>query len=150
MRTIFQKLFLLVSMFSLISCSGEEVASESSQTSEHTYEEVSYLQIEWNDIFCVDEIYYLVYIYSEYCGHCNSMKNSIIDFALNPAKPLYFLKFSSEIPVSTNVENTIGASDVSEVSILGTPTLLEIYDKKITSNIAGASEICEFLDITPY
>ncbi len=150
MRTIFKKLFLLASMFSLISCSGEEAVSESSESSEHTYEEVSHLQIEWNDIFYVDEIYYLVYIYSEYCGHCKSMKNSIIDYALNPAKPLYFLQFSNEIPTSTNVENTIGATDVSEVSILGTPTLLEIYNKKLTSNIAGTSEICSFLDITPY
>ena len=146
MRTIFSKLIFLPCLFSLISC--REVVKEDSETitSEHDYEEIKDREIAWNDIFTIDIPQYFVYFYSPNCSHCKEIKNVIIEYALEDGN-MYFVRFSDEVVVSFDIKNTIGITSIDELSILGTPSLIEIIDNVLISNIAGSKAILNYLEI---
>lgn len=110
---------------------------------EREYFEVVDYEIFWDEIFAINADKYYVYIYSTTCSHCSEIKNWIIDLALN-RKDIYFLKGNSQSVISTNISNTIGATEVKDVSILGYPTLLQISNKILTMNLAGNVKIKDF------
>lgn len=147
MRVFFSKLIVLPALFALISCKGSNVDSinEQSLTSKD-YNEIEAYKISWNDIFAIESNDYYVYFYSTTCSHCKSIKNQIIDYALKEGS-MYFIEFSDEVVISKDIKNTIGATSVSELSILGTPSLLEILDHRVSLNIAGSKAILDFLQI---
>ena len=97
----------------------------------------------WNELFAHTDEDYLVYIYSETCFHCLSIKDEIDSFSANCKLPFYYLEFSEDIPIGQDIENTIGATTVEECFIRGTPTLLLIENKAISFNIAGTTNILE-------
>lgn len=141
-------LSLLLVAFGLFACDGNIVSNDSvSSSNEHTYDEVSHLHIDWDDIFSILDEYYYVYVYSTHCGYCQKIKNPIIEFALSGNDNFYFVEFSNDVTVSTNVSNTIGASSIEDLSILGTPSLVVIQNHYVTDNMAGLEAICTFLDI---
>ena len=144
MRTFLKAMILTTSFFSLISCSNSQLDGHST---EHNYNEIEHLKIEWKEVFFQAETHYFVYFYSPNCGHCEAIKNKVIDFALNSEEKMYFIQFNDEIKILTDVKETIGVTSIENFGILGTPSLVELEDKKITSNIAGASDILLFLDI---
>lgn len=146
MRTIFSKLIFLPCLFSLVSCQNNDISSEESKASEHDYGEIIDRQIEWNGLFLVGIPQYFVYFYSPTCSHCNQIKNVIIEYALKDER-MYFVKYSDEIRIAPDIENTIGATSVDDVAILGTPSLIEISNSVLKMNIAGTKAILTYLEI---
>lgn len=136
--------FIVTSLISY-SCQNEEQYSSSA---EREYSEVSDKIIEFSSCFAVNEQDYYVYIFSPFCGHCRKIKNSIIEFALKNIYPTYFIYYTEEIEVTSDVSFTIGANSIFELAILGVPTLIYIEEKVVKSNIAGADKILKIID--PY
>lgn len=113
---------------------------------DHSYSEVDDLMIEWNQIFEKKLDYYLVYIFASWCNHCNSIKNDIIEYALNRDDFYFINEPSDEATFKNNVTNTIGLTSVTGLAILGYPTLLEIDGHKLTKNISSVDSIAEFIE----
>lgn len=133
---IFKKLSIMV--LTLFYCSSCNLNFSSK---EYDYSMIENLKIEWTNLFLQSKVSYFVYIYQEHCFYCNELKNEIISFALNEIYPTYFIKYSIEIPIDNDIENTINATTVEKVFIKGVPTLLKIERSTLTLNIAGYNEI---------
>lgn len=112
---------------------------------DHEYFEVEDMYINWSDILNQNNDTYYVYIYSTTCSHCKELKNWIIEKALE-RDDIYFVKGSSENKVKTDVSQTIGATEVENIAILGYPTLLKISNKTLVVNVAGNSQIISLLN----
>ena len=146
MRTIFSKLFFLPCLFSLISCKDESLSSGKKEITEHDYEEIIDREIGWNDLFSIGIPQYFVYFYSPTCSHCKEIKDAIIEYALEDER-MHFVKFSDEVTVAPYIDNTIGATCIDDVAILGTPSLIEIINGAVSNNMAGAKAILNFLNL---
>lgn len=146
MRNIFLKLSFLSILMTLTSCIGKGGISNEISITNHDYSEVEKFQISWNEIFDIDLNQYLVYVYSKRCSHCQNIKNQIIDYALKEEN-MYFVEFNDDVTVTIDIKNTIGVSSVSDLSILGTPSLIEITNHEVSNNLAGEKAILDFLKI---
>lgn len=141
------KRLLLVSLLcSLTSCSSttSENSFDSSLLSTHDYSEVEDKTINWTDLFNIDSVQYYAYIFSYTCGHCKNIKDIVIDFALRKDN-FYFIEYTKDIPIVVDVEVTLNQNDLNNIGILGTPSLLEVYNKMLIMNIAGEKEISKFI-----
>ena len=148
MNNIYSKIIFLPCLFALISCQNEiSLPSDSSEyNAEHSYDEISQWEIKWADIFNQCEEEYYVYFYSPTCSHCNLIKNTIIDYALEH-EGMYFIHFNEDVITAIDIQNTIGASSVDDLAILGTPSLVEIKHHVVTNNMAGTTKILTFLGL---
>lgn len=111
---------------------------------DHEYFEIEEMSINWSDILLQNKTTYYVYIYSLTCTHCQELKNWIIDTALT-RKDIYFVKGSNKDIIKSDVSETIGATDIDDVAIMGYPTLLKINEKTLVKNVAGNSKIMDLL-----
>ena len=82
-----KKLFLAVASILFVSSCG----SARTQKVEHNYHEIKDDLIDWIEVFEQPEPYYLVYFYSERCGHCSSIKSEVISYYLKHIKRMYFV-----------------------------------------------------------
>ena len=111
------------------------------------YEIVSKQQIKWEEIFLQEENNYIVFFYSETCSYCHHMLNEIVSFANNEILPTYFLNTSeNEVTFSNNQEPVIRVDSIEELSIKGTPTIIEIDEGLVTANIAGLDECLTYIN----
>lgn len=110
----------------------------------HNYYEVQEFTISWQKIFDVSKPNYYVYIYSPTCSHCADLKDWIIETAL-VRQDIYFVKASENDVIVKNTTHTIGATKVSELAILGYPSMFKIDDKILTKNVAGKTNIQNLL-----
>ena len=125
----------------LISCS---VSDNSSTMVNYDYDMVKNLHLDFEKIFNVDKKEYYVYFYSKNCLHCLLLKNEIIPLALKKDN-LYFVEYVDEIPIGSNVIDTIGATTIDEFFIIGTPTLIYINDKRVEINTTNEDIILSLL-----
>lgn len=135
---------LFTVMLSLCSCSTKNEEKEERRVN-HNYEEVSDKRVSWSQIFKQENDDYLCYFYSETCGHCQNLKNEIIEYSFTSPIPFYFVKNSPDFIVSENIEDTIGVSSLEHFFIKGTPSLIEIKNKKVNKNIAGEIKIRDYI-----
>ena len=138
----------LLSLVFLASCTPTEgtTSSQSSATSETI--PVS-LQIDWKDRFKQEEDDYLFFYYSETSEKFNEIMGDVIAFANSNIKKTYFANINSsegKIPIDKTAEPLINVSDISEFYILGTPTIVEIKEGTVTSNIPGKDKCLTFLN----
>ena len=114
------------------------------------YSDFEDVKLEWNELFSPAKSQYFAYIYSLSCGHCERIKEAVLN-TVNIHKNLFYLiEYSEVIPIITNTSQTIGKEKIEEVGILGTPTLIEVSNKFIALNIAGESEITDYLSLLPH
>lgn len=111
---------------------------------DHEYFEVEKYFINWESIFKENIDTYYVYNYSTNCNHCQELKNWIIETALTRGD-IYFVKGSNKDVIRNDVSDTIGATNVNQVAIMGYPTLLKIDHKILVKNVAGNSKIMDLL-----
>ncbi len=135
-------------LFSISGCFASEETSE--RETKYQYYDVEYLKISWTDVLSYNGEYH-VYVYSESCEACQSLKQDILNYAINKAKTtIYFVCYqTNNIPMNGNadLDKTIGATDVNDLYIGGTPTLIGVYKHSVTFNIVGVSAIREELEI---
>ncbi len=134
--------YVFIPMFTLLCLAGcsSNTSTQISVKRYHDYDEIIDRTILWMELLNQEEDFYYSYVYSPRCGHCNDIKQDVIEFALNH-ESFYFIEFTSDILITDNPSTTIGETDIEKVAIVGTPTLFEIYNKQIKANIAGSKNI---------
>lgn len=134
---------LLITPF-LLACSStnnrEPMSKENSTIPEHSYDEIKDMTIEWKDVLNMEPLFYYGYVYSKTCSHCLEIKDYIIDYALRK-RNVFFIEYSKSIPIVTDTNKTINTTSYEDIGILGTPTLLEVYNHTLIANIAGVANI---------
>ena len=143
------KLLFLPLLISLTGCQSSTLSAVESESflsllSEHNYDEIETKNILWDDLFDQTSDDYYVYVYSKTCSHCNNIKDTVIETALN-YENFFFVNFNQDIPILESIDTTIGAKEVDDVGILGTPTLLEIYFQTLILNVAGEDQVVKKL-----
>jgi hypothetical protein len=97
---------------------------------------------------------YFVYVYSETCSSCQSVKQTVLSYEKSGKTELYLLDITGQgIKTVTSAaecrEKTIGATDPSQIVIYGTPTMFVLsgdYGKKTITDVKiGKFEIADFL-----
>lgn len=139
-RLLFPLLTLLLG-FALVAC----------QTATTTlggpdYDDFDYIE-DYDEVFNRREGTYIVYIYSETCGTCNSIKDEVLAFASSYTdRTIYF--FNLDGATATKEEELLTPLGQSEV---GTPTLILVknkgFDKNAFSNycFSGSSRILSII-----
>lgn len=103
------------------------------------YKDYSSHQIAYNQILNKKGTYY-VYFYSNDCSHCQDLKKYIfqyIDSDKNDKEngiPLYIFcvdNYLEELTSESEAENILGVTDVKELKLTGTPTMVLIANKEI-------------------
>ena len=138
------KLLLLCLVF-LSSCQNNSPYIEI----EEDYNSIDYPPsfIEWNDLFNKDSDDYYIYVFSYDCYYCNQLKRKMICFYDQSRFPVYFCEYKKDSPINHNTEITVGESDINNVFIRGTPTLIYVKEKKIAFNVAGKAEVSEMINL---
>ena len=132
---------LVVAMFT--SCSP----AKSEQMSKIAFSEnKEYLTngILWSNCLKQIDQHYLVFFYSPTCNHCEEIIEDVQEFARSEIVKLYYLNIKEQdekIPVSNEIKSTIGVSDISDLFIAGTPTIIEVFEGVVKDNVAG-KEAC--------
>ena len=111
----------------------------------HNYYEVQDHTILWTKIFQVGLPNYYVYCYSPTCSHCSDLKDWIIEKALE-RQDIYFVKASEYDVIVKDTSSTIGATNVSQLAILGYPSLIQITNQIVVQNVAGKTKIQNLLN----
>ena len=111
----------------------------------YDYDLIADYQIKWNDIFKQNKEDYYLYFYSPTCGYCDQIKNDVISYFLNNKDDVYFVVDNDDFVIGSDASKTIGVDNIDSFFILGTPSLVEISDGKVTLNIAGVKNIKEYL-----
>ena len=136
----------LTAMFASCSPAASEQMSKNAFSA---YEIVQNNQIIWSEIFKQNLDHYLVFFYSETCGHCHQIMEDVIAFSEAKIVDTYYLNTQNQdikISIRNDIEKTIGLTDVDELFIAGTPTIIEIKNHIISNNIPGKDECLTFLN----
>ena len=137
---------VLVAMFA--SCSP----AQSEQMSKNAFsenKEVIDNKILWFDCLKQNEDHYLVFFYSETCSHCHEIMGDVIAFSEAKILKIYFsdIKESDQrIPISNDLDSTIGIDEVEDLTIAGTPTIIEVLDSALVANVPGKDNCLSFLN----
>ena len=111
---------------------------------EHNYHEIKNRLISWDYIFEQEEDDYLVYFYSERCGHCNEIKQEILKFYLAEYTPMYFVCTDYDAIFGPK-SDLVGVDNIDDFYIFGTPFLARLHNHIVTNYYVGVSEIRSFI-----
>lgn len=134
----------------LISCQSEQKTLIHEDSELLDYEDFMDIKLEWKNLFSPAKSQYFVYIYSVSCGHCERIKEEVLNYIYDDRESYYLMECCDEIPLSVTTDETFGKTTIDEVSILGTPTLLQITEGYLSLNIAGEKMILDFLARLPH
>ena len=115
----------------------------------HNYHETKSSLIPWSDIFSQEEEDYLVYFYSELCGHCNEIKQTVISFYLKELIDMYFVCTDIEA-VFGNKKDMTGVDNVDDFYICGTPFLARIEEHQVSEYYVGSNAIVSYINQFKY
>ena len=111
------------------------------------YEIVNNHQIEWSEVLTKKIDNYIVFVYSETCAHCHEMMQEIIDFATDDILPTFFVDTAStEVVFTKENEPIIGIDDLTQLAVLGTPSIIEVLDGYVVANIPGLDDCLMYLN----
>ena len=125
---------------------------ENEQMSKNAFSEYNITfdqKIIWSDCLSQKEDHYLIFFYSETCTHCHEIMGDVLSFAEDEILKMYFLDIKSsdtKIPISRNIDLTIGVDTVSDLFIAGTPSIVEVENHIVKANIAGTDNCLTFLN----
>lgn len=134
------KIICLLTSLCLLGCKSEKTKEEN-----HNYHEIKSCLLNWSDVFNQSETDYLVYFYSERCGHCNEIKNEIISYYYSTDNKLYFVCTDIDSVIGP-VKDLTGIDNIDDFYIFGTPFLIRIYEFMVKEYYAGTKAILNFID----
>ena len=144
------KVFILPLLMTALftSCSPAQSESKNDRTvSEYVIDESQ--KILWQDCLSQKEDHYLVFFYSDYCGHCHQIMGDVLAFSNDNIVKLYFLDVKdpdNEVTISNAIDETIGKSNIDDLCIAGTPTIIEIEDQIVKANVPGKENCLSLLN----
>lgn len=109
---------------------------------EYSYDEFDHIT-SFYAIDAMPEDTYLVYFYSEYCSHCNDIKQDVLKFAAKNDQniKIYFLDSSYATGTDRIVMDPVTDADLS-----GTPTIVTVVNGVITHVNPGSDVVLDVLD----
>ena len=125
---------------------------ESEQISKNAFSEYKVTidqKISWSEMFQQKEDHYLVFFYSETCTHCHEIMGDVLSFAESNIVKTYFLDIKEsevKVPISNNIDSTIGVNSIDDLFIAGTPTIVEVENLIVKANVAGTDNCLTFLN----
>ena len=141
---ILRLLFVSLTSLAIVASCSPSIDTTNIENAIEQEEYINNHEILWLDVLKQEENNYLVFIYSETCGHCHDMMDEIIDFAKSEILPTYFINTQNyEVPIFKEIKENI--TSIDELGILGTPSILEIENKVVIRNIAGIDKCLSFL-----
>lgn len=138
--------FVLTALFA--SCSPAE-SEQMSKNAFSDYNVPTSQKIVWSDCLSQKEDHYLVFFYSETCTHCHEIMGDVLSFNEANILPMYFLDTKAndnKIPISNNIDLTIGVDNVDDLFIAGTPTIIEVENLIVKANVPGSDNCLTFLN----
>ena len=138
--------------FALTALFASCTPAESEQMSKNTFSEYKQIideKIMWSDCLSQNEDHYLVFFYSETCAHCHEIMGDVLSFKEENILKMYFLNIKEQdikIPISNNIDLTIGIDNVDDLFIAGTPSIIEVENWIVKANIAGTDNCLTFLN----
>ena len=126
--------------------------AESEQMSKNPFSEYIVpldLKITWSSCLSQKEDHYLVFFYSDTCTHCHEIMGDVLSFMDANILKLYFLDIKAsetKIPISNDIDLTIGVDSVNELFIAGTPTIIEVENWIVKANVPGSDNCLTFLN----
>ena len=127
-----------------VSCSPAHETTIKEKTYQD-YEIIRSHQIKWSDILDQHENNYIVFIYSETCLYCHEMLDEIVNFANGDLLTTYFVNGSIEKLIISE-DYGIGITNISDLSIKGTPSIIEVNDKMVVANVPGIDQCLTYLN----
>jgi len=135
-----KKIIILISTIMLFSCSGSN-QDKSIIIKPHEYNEIEHLKINWIDSLNQNTNNYLIYFYQNHCAHCYDIKNEVITYALEGKIKIYFCNDINIVFYEGDLNETIGKSNIDEVFINGTPSIIEVKQKVVKDNVCGSNKV---------
>ena len=126
--------------------------AESEQLSKNTHSEYKINideKIMWSNCLSQIEDHYLVFFYSDTCTHCHEIMGDVLSFKEANILKMYFLNLKEQdvaIPISNDIDFTIGVDSVDDLSIAGTPSIIEVETRIVKANVAGSDNCLTFLN----
>ena len=152
MYTIFinMKLHTLSLLWVVVFTSCSTGKSESSSKNAiQEYGIVSKQDINLADCLSQIEEKYLIFFYSETCGHCKEIIEDVTLFAESNIIKTYFINISksgNKIERCSHDEIEVGVDQVEELKIVGTPSIVEVEKGVTTANVVGKDSCLAFLN----
>ena len=140
-------LLLVAAVFT--SCSSANSESLSKSASKEHEKIIKENEILWDDCLSQKESDYLVFVYSETCSHCHEIMGDVTSFAQSNILKTYFVNKSNSsniIPICAIDEVMVNVDQITDLAIAGTPTMFEVEEGQMTSNIFGADSCLTFLN----
>ena len=138
--------FFLTALFS--SCSPVESEQMNKNTSREYIVPLDQ-KIVWSDCLKQKEDHYLVFFYSDTCAHCHEIMGDVLSFYETNIVTTYFLDIKGSdniVPISNNIDLTIGADNIDDLFIAGTPTIIEVENWIVKANVPGSDNCLTFLN----
>ncbi len=140
MKKIIALLVAVTLGISLFGCSGDETTT----TTGLNYEMFNYIS-DYDEIFDRREGDYLVYIYSDTCSICDTIKDTVLEFAdTYTGHMIYFFEVTyATTELKTEFLSYIGLNEI----LFGTPSLVIVKDNSFETTsfsnyfFAGATDI---------
>lgn len=140
-----RKKYYLVLAFLCIGCS-EEKGEDFSLYFNREYEEYSNNFVLEKNMFYLGFDRYFVYIYQKNCGHCQHIKPYVLHYIDHNPNSLFLLEYEPSISICRNFYEDDKKITREDFCILGTPALIEVYQKEVNSYFFGETEILEKLN----
>ena len=131
---------LVIPLMILSSCQASETKKV-----EHNYHEIRDDLIDWVEVFNQPEHDYLVYFYSERCGHCASIKSEVISYYLKNIKRMYFVCTDYDAIYGPQADLR-GINNIDDFYIFGTPFLVELFEHTVIEYYAGTNAILNYIN----
>ena len=133
-----KRILFIVSMLLLSSCHETELPNEERV---YDYKDVQDRFIEWKDVLAQEKENYFAYVFSYSCGHCKGIKQDILKKTIIDWWDIYYVEYTSDIPIVDSSTPYVGITNYEEVGIIGTPTLFEITNNVVSNRFTGSKEI---------
>lgn len=138
--------FLPLALLTLVSCEApiQNVEPEVADIEENEldYQMINERKIEWNDILSKGQDRYVVYFYSEYCGYCRLIKQTVLNYYLLDLDKMFFVDTVEQNAIyKPNNGDLIGSNHINDIYIMGTPFLMEVINNTVTNWYGGVDSI---------
>ena len=137
---------LLTAMFA--SCTPAK-SEQMSKNAFNEYEILDSQKVSWPEVLRQKELNYLVFFYSETCPHCHEIIGDVLAFSNENIVPTYFLdikKQETKVPIKNEITETIGATSIDDLFIMGTPSIVEVENATVIANVAGKDSCLTLLN----
>ena len=137
---------LVVAM--IASCTPKESQSSNKNASKE-YGIVTDQEILLADCLSQKEENYIIFFHSDKCEHCKQIIEDVTEFASLNILKTYFVnvaKSENKIKICQPIDLTIGVTDVNDLAIVGTPSIVEVENGMTIANAPGKESCLTYLN----